>query len=544
MPDYTVRGWFYYGLLSGLITVALSYVLRVVAGALFLPEIAMSAIISITPAFIESQLVSLLRELAKYIIITVASLTNAFLYGLLAVAVVNLSGSKATRATVAFGLSTLMNISLVVLFSIFSEVSPVRTTSYSLLLGMLPPSILYGLLLTLPTTQIGSRKKIETNKICTTLTPSEAVKSRRRRLFIYTLTSSALASVILVYGLEKILNNNRSKIGEYTTVTSYKDIGNVLEYPSVRSIAEYEITPNDLFYRVDINIIPPSVDLKKWQLKISGLVEREVYLSYGDIVSMPYVEMYSTLECVSNKIGGDLISTAKWRGVRLRDVLAYAGIKDGARYVVFRCYDGYDVGMPIEKALEDNVILAYSMNDAQLPKEHGFPLRVIVPSYYGMMNAKWITEIEVIDETYNGFWQRRGWVNEAEYKIHSTILTPGNAELRKRFPSLARYVEKVILNRRTVIAGVAFAGDRGIEKVEVSVDGGRTWENAVLKDSLSNSTWVIWALEWLPTKSGRTKIMVRSVDKTGRKQTAEVKTPFPDGASGYHVVDVEIKEAE
>lgn len=538
MPNYRLKTQFYLGLLSGLVTVTLSYILRVTINTPFLPELAAAAIISITPASIESQIILLLREAAKYITILSASIINVLLYGLLTVLIFSLSEDRRVRAGVAVGLAALINMGLAFSFIMLSEVEPVRITLSSLLLGILLPSFSYGMLLSLPPTLLYGETK--TRRVCNALSTSKSFKNRRR-LFIHTLSASALAFVIIIYGLEKILNN-RTQLENNVETTQYQETVDVLNHPITRSVAEYEVTPNELFYRVDINTITtPNIDVSRWRLRISGSVYNELYLTYDEITSLPYVEEYTTLECVSNEIGGDLMSTAKWRGVKLKDILQRAGVKQGAKYVVFKCYDGYDVGIPLEKALEENVILAYMMNDRQLPKDHGFPLRAVVPSYYGMMNAKWITGIEVVDETYNGFWQRRGWANEAEYKIHSTILTHGNPKLRRRFPSLAKHPTYAILNRRTIVAGIAFAGDRGIERVEVSVDGGRTWENATLKDPLSGSTWVIWALEWLPTRSGGTKIMVRAVDKTGKVQTAVVKPPFPDGATGYHVIDIEVK---
>src|ERR1044072_7441697 len=197
---------------------------------------------------------------------------------------------------------------------------------------------------------------------------------------------------------------------------------------------------------------------------------------------MPSIEEYVTLECVSNKVGGELISTALWKGVRLSYLLGKAAIKPNVKYVVFRCADGYDVGIPIERSQMEGTILAYDMNYSPLTSKHGFPVRAIVPGWYGMMNPKWITEIELVDLVYEGYWQRKGWSNNAKYNTHSFITIPGNASVRQRFSGLAAVSG---VSGMVTVAGVAFAGDRGILKVEVSNDGGVTWKEARLKDPLS-----------------------------------------------------------
>jgi hypothetical protein len=210
-------------------------------------------------------------------------------------------------------------------------------------------------------------------------------------------------------------------------------------------------------------------------------------------------------------------------------------VKSGATYVIFRSADGYDVGVPLDRALIDGTILAYQINGTPLPDEHGFPIRVIVPGYYGMMNAKWVTSIELVKETYQGYWQRRGWANEAEYQTGSAIVAPGQSEIDARFgiPGHSQ-----VMRGKAPIVGIAFAGDRGIEKVEVSTDGGQTWTQASIKDPLSGNTWVLWTAEWNPPALGSYKIAARATDKTGATQTASMANPFPQGASGYHIVDV------
>jgi len=304
---------------------------------------------------------------------------------------------------------------------------------------------------------------------------------------------------------------------------------------AVSALAQQEVTPTSNFYRVDVNIFPPNVSSSGWTLPVTGLVSNPLTLDYSQLLAMESQEQYNTLECVSNDTDGDLISTAKWTGVKLSNILAQAGVKSEATYVVFKATDGYSVGIPIAKAMDPGTILAYQINGEPLPAEHGFPARMIVPGYYGMMNCKWVTSIELVAETYQGYWQVRGWINEAEYETGSFIVTPGNAQVADRFGIAAASSVPLGL---VPIAGVAFAGDRGIEKVEVSTDGGNTWTLASLQDPLSGYTWVLWTADWNPPATGNYSIAVRSTDGTGAVQTAVMAMPFPGGATGYAIVDV------
>jgi len=256
-------------------------------------------------------------------------------------------------------------------------------------------------------------------------------------------------------------------------------------------------------------------------------VTKPLTLTKSDLQAMQPTDQYATLECVSNTINppGALISNGKWTGVPLATILNRAGLTPDAIYVIFHCAEGYTVGIPKERALEPGALLAYNMNDQTLPLEHGFPLRAIIPGLYGMMNAKWITEIEASDSAYLGYWQERGWTNDA--RIHTTSIIyypPAGAQAGGSLP----------------IAGVAFAGDRGISKVEVSTDGGNTWNTAELKPPKSPYSWVLWAYMWTPTTKGNQTIIVRATDGTGHVQDSTQNQPFPNGATGYNSIQVNV----
>jgi DMSO/TMAO reductase YedYZ molybdopterin-dependent catalytic subunit len=286
-----------------------------------------------------------------------------------------------------------------------------------------------------------------------------------------------------------------------------------------------EVTSNRLHYTVDESIIDPNVEPGSWRLRVEGLVGRPLTLGYDELVAMPSTEQYVTLQCISNLVGGDLVGTAKWTGVPLARVLERAGGPGrGAVRVVFHAVGGYSDSLPLAKALEPTTVVAYGMNDRSLPRAHGFPARIIAPGIYGMKNVKWLERIEVVDYDYRGYWQRSdGWDNIAEIKTASRIDLPK---------------ELTEVSEAGVVAGLAWAGDRGIRRVEVSLDGGATWLPATLRRELARAAWRQWRFPLPPGAAGRRSLTVRAVDGRGDLQTAKEAPPHPSGASGYHQVDV------
>jgi DMSO/TMAO reductase YedYZ molybdopterin-dependent catalytic subunit len=278
------------------------------------------------------------------------------------------------------------------------------------------------------------------------------------------------------------------------------------------------ITPNASFYVVDEEIIDPDVDPESWRLSVGGIVDHPFTLTYDQLLAMPAIEQYLTLECISNPIGGDLISNAKWTGVPMRDLLRRAGARTGAVEVVSRSVGGYSDSIPIADAMRENTLIAIGMNGQTLPRAHGFPARLLVPGYYGMKQPKWLVAIEVVDHPYRGYWETRGWVKAAIVKTMSRVDTVAQAA------------------SGWVVAGVAFAGDRGVSNVEVSFDGGRTWQEADLETALSSETWRRWRLPF--DRSTATAVVVRARDAHGVVQTSTPADPHPSGASGYQEVDL------
>lgn len=288
------------------------------------------------------------------------------------------------------------------------------------------------------------------------------------------------------------------------------------------------LTPIDVHYTVDTALIDPLVDVADWRLEIGGAVAQPFALSYEELLELPAVEQLHTLECIDNKIGGDLIGTTLWTGVPLRDLLDRARPESGALDVVFRSVDGYSDSVRFTKAMEPKTILAYLMDGYRLPKEHGFPVRLLIPNIYGMKNVKWVARIEVVKHDYLGYWMERGWSDLAVVNTHSRIDT------RSRLTWTGGAV---------TVAGIANAGSRGISRVEVSTDDGATWREAELETPLGPLTWRRWRLLWTPDRVGPHSVLVRATDGEGQTQTATERGAFPSGSTGYHRVQVDVVRA-
>jgi DMSO/TMAO reductase YedYZ molybdopterin-dependent catalytic subunit len=305
-----------------------------------------------------------------------------------------------------------------------------------------------------------------------------------------------------------------------------------------------EITPIEDFYRVDINLLPPGdekfldssdpliqrllqqggeTDLPadSYLLAVDGLVKNPLTLNLEDIKSFPMIDQYATLTCISNPIGGDLIGTTLFQGARLKDVLETAELEPNVIDIKFTAVDGYTESLPVEVALDPETLLCYNMGGQPLTRSHGSPLRVYTPGRYGIKNPKWIIKIEAIDNDYKGFWQQRGWTESGFVKSASVIDTSQNGS-----------------DGITMVGGIAFAGARGIQSVELSVDDG-AWMRAELDRPLSQLTWVLWRAALELTAGGHI-ITVRSVDGEGNVQTSEKSPSQPDGGTGHHSIRITV----
>lgn len=288
-----------------------------------------------------------------------------------------------------------------------------------------------------------------------------------------------------------------------------------------------EITSPDDHYVVDINLVQPSVEAEGWSLTVSGLVDSPLEVTFAELQErFEVVEEYAVLSCVSNEVGGDLVGHSLWGGIRLRDVLTEAGVGANAADVVFRAADGYSDSITLETALDPSVLLAVSQNRKPLQREHGFPCRVRIPSIYGMKNVKWLESIELVASDYTGYWQKRGWSDVATVRTQSRIDVPEDGA-------------RVSIGNNAWIAGIAWAGDRGISKVEVSLDDGQTWAEAMLRDPIGPYSWTQWAYDWIPSSEDGS-ITCRATDGRGNVQTSDRADPHPAGATGWHSIGISV----
>jgi len=353
---------------------------------------------------------------------------------------------------------------------------------------------------------------------------SDATDIGRRRLLLGVGTAIVVAGVSV--GVGRAMLRSRSE-AQRTSLVLPIPVEVMADPTAAHDFALSGVSPvvvgNATFYRIDTALIVPSVDPDAWTLRIHGMVDKEVVLTYPDLQAMDQIERYVTLSCVSNQVGGRYVGNALWTGVLLKEVLEVAGVQAGASQLVGRSVDGWTAGFPTEYAFDDReAMLAIGMNREILPTSHGFPARLIVPGLYGYVSGtKWLTEIELTTwDAFDAYWIPRGWAKEGPIKTQSRIDRPKNRDLVEVGPF--------------TLGGVAWAPTVGIDKVEVQIDGG-PWLEADLADSLSDSAWRLWKIDVILTE-GDHAARVRATDGTGETQTVTAAPPPPNGAAGWHQV--------
>src|SRR6266480_3806048 len=290
------------------------------------------------------------------------------------------------------------------------------------------------------------------------------------------------------------------------------------------------ITPNDLFYCVTKNVVDPKVNVDLWHLEIVGLVQNPATWRLQDLVGFKPTTQETTLMCISNGLDAGLISNAVWKGLPLRDLLDQAGVLSTAARVRLQGVDNYTDTVPLEKAMEPTTLLAYEMNGVPLSDRHGYPLRVIVPGYFGEKNVKWLTKIEVTDANAKGFYEAQGWGPDFIVPTRSRIDVPDDWA----FESLGKLTAPI------EVKGIAYGGDRGISRVELSFDDGQTWSDAEIYYSGGDLAWSLWKAQWTPAKAGDYPFLVRATNGEGDVQEwEEDRGPF-SGVSGLHRINVRV----
>jgi DMSO/TMAO reductase YedYZ molybdopterin-dependent catalytic subunit len=285
-----------------------------------------------------------------------------------------------------------------------------------------------------------------------------------------------------------------------------------------------ELTSNGQFYRVDINVGVPTTDVNTWRVSVEGLVDKPMQLSLDQLRAYPSISQAITLECISNPVGGDLISTGVFGGVPLKTVLDDAGIHPEATWINIEAFDGFYESLSRDEAYDPRTLLVYNMNGVPLPPQHGFPLRIYIPNHFGMKQPKWISNIRAANQQGPGYWVERGWSSTAIVQTTSVI---DNVAVGARDTT----------TNSVPVGGIAYAGARGIQRVEVSVDGG-PWKACELRvPPLSPLSWVQWRYA-MPYQAGSHTLSVRATDGTGALQTSNNTDTFPDGATGLFTYQV------
>lgn len=357
-------------------------------------------------------------------------------------------------------------------------------------------------------------------------TAQQRPSTRDRRRFLITSTAVAAASGIAGIGGQGLadqgrMRRSRAALGRITADSPPSRIPSGADF--AKSGTPSFITPNEEFYRIDTALRVPRIAADRWRLRIHGMVDRELELSFEELRDRRLVEKPITLACVSNPVGGDYISTSRFTGVPIRDLLDEVGVRPGAEQVFSTSADGFTAGTPVEALTDPNrdALLAIAMNGEPLPAEHGFPVRMVTPGLYGFVSAtKWVTDLELTSWDKQPYWRERGWARRAPIKTQSRIDRPGGFA---KIPA-----------GKVTIAGTAWAQHVGIERVEVRVDNG-PWQRAELASAVNVDTWRMWRIE-VSVPPGGHNVECRATDKSGYTQTAKRVPTIPDGATGRHSV--------
>jgi DMSO/TMAO reductase YedYZ molybdopterin-dependent catalytic subunit len=488
-------GW---GVFGGIVLVALMYVASTLLGLRPLTQALNEPLLSIMPGFVFGFLIDTLQHAGKVveeiglIVAMVASL------GVLGAAwsVTALRWSFAQSALVFAGIGWLVVVAILL---------PIAGVGFlGLNDGFNTPLIwavlfaVYGVML-----QLGGRPAAAA--------PTAADPDRRRLLSALPLGLGAVSLGLV--GLLRMPN-------WYQAVANAPEAG-------LTGISPV-ITPVQNFYIVSKNLYAdPVVDGQSWRLALGGLVDHPQTLSLSALRALPSTTEYVTLECISNDVGGALISTGSFTGVKMSDLIAMASPRSAGTWAAFKSTDGYDESLPMSLInSQPSILVAYDLDGAPLPTSHGYPARVLIPGHYGMKGPKWLTSIDLVDHESGGYWEQQGWDHNAVVKTTSRFDAPRDNDI----------VKLGAVN----LAGVAYAGNRGVSKVEYSTDRGGSWSAATFTTPLSDLTWVLWQATWTPAAEGSYTLLVRATDRAGALQGSGNAPSYPGGAAGFHTIRVDV----
>ena len=516
-----ISGWAAFaGVVSAAVVLGVAEVLSLFVGAAGSPLFAVgSLVIDLAPAGVKEFVIAIFGTGDKAALLT--------LMGVLIVVISAAAGVLESRRP-PFGVIVLGIGGLVALIAVVTRAGSTGFDGIATVLGAVAGVVV----LRLSIERLGRWQRAAEGRATGTRSGPVAGPSLARRGFLTLAIVAGAASVVAGTGA-RLINATSDKIAAIRTKLTLPKAavaadpvpaGATIDVPGISPF----VTPNAQFYRIDTALQVPSIDPDKWVLKITGMVENEVSLSFAELMAKPLEEHLATLTCVSNEVGGDLIGTALWLGYPIRDLLAKAMPKAGADMVLSTSVDGFTAGTPLS-VLQDagtNALLAVGMNGEALPLEHGFPVRMVVPGLYGYVSAtKWVVELKVTKFSEDqGYWTPRGWDAKGPIKLASRIDTPLSGAS--------------VAAGTVAIAGVAWEQHVGVKSVEVRVDNG-PWATATLADSISADTWRQWVYRW-PATTGSHKIEVRATDASGRTQRQAHQPPAPNGSEGWHSITVSV----
>ncbi len=544
------------GAFAGIVSLGFLFVLRLGSLAPFPPESALEAFLKIIPESVQEPSVQILGDFAGQLGLIVATLIAIIIYGVFALIFEKYYAPRMLSRGISrfekfliyslipwlfFGIIVLPAVG-VSFFGISSGIGNSSTAIWLFPLSLLLANFVYGIVLSW---EYSDTKIFVAGKAGSSVSTSTAPRVREsqavsRRSFIEKGGVAIAALALMVTSVDSLLTAGSTTAPQNPGSSNSTSVGTpinlgqapaIFDDPRLAGLVDSEVTANDNFYRVAIDIFDPSVDASTWTLQVAGVNGSGKTYSLAQLQALPKTTEYNTFECVSNLINGNLVSNAKWGGVKISDLLSDAGgVPQGTQNVVFYSVDGYSVAVPFATAMHSDSIAAYEMNGVSLPQKHGYPLRAVIPGLYGMMSAKWVRKVQLVNSSYQGYWQTRGWSDVGYVQTVAFITVPvGGAQ-----SSLSQ-------NKGTILlGGVAYAGDRGISKVEVSTDNGKSWQSATLKQSLASNTWTLWAYAWSPTQTGSYTILARATDGTGAVQTSQNTDTFPNGATGYAMSPVSV----
>jgi DMSO/TMAO reductase YedYZ molybdopterin-dependent catalytic subunit len=487
-----VRG-FGWGCIAGIALVALMYVAALVLGLRPLPQLLNQPILSLMPGFVFGFLIDTLQHAGK-----VVEELGLIVAMVLALGVLGAAAALAGRRWTSQYLPLVFAAGgWVVVAALLLPVSGAGFLGLSD--GPATPLIwaalfaVYGVVL-----QTGS------------YAPGATDPDRRRILSALPLTIGAVGLGVLAFRLLP---------GWYQAIFKAPEA-------ALKGISP-EITPVENFYVVSKNFSDPVVDASRWSLRVGGLVDKPLTLSLDQLRALPSVSQYVTMECISNNVGGGLMSTGAFTGARLSDLLAMTNPRAQGTWVAFTARDGYTESVPLSLVQgAPEILVAYELDGAPLPAGHGFPARMVIPGHYGMKGPKWLDTINLVDHESGGYWEQQGWDHNALVKTTARFDSPQDGDIVK-LGSIS-------------LAGVAFAGTRGIGKVEYSTDGGATWRTAQFNPPVSPYAWVLWQAAWTPGSEGAYRLVVRATDGMGAPQDERSAASYPSGASGYHTIGIDV----